>query len=285
MSSILIPVAVIGGLILVMGLLSLFEGRGGRDAAVAACERRPAGAISRAERCSGSPRTSTSSSARCGWASPWPRPWPESSPACLIWRMLDDRAANHIGCIPGRDGRGAAIGIMLAIVFFGELPPAEDRPALAREMPACRLARPAGAGTCSWPVPSPGSWAGRPISWPGCSASGRQLVPPITHEEIKGLVWEGARAGVFDEAEHEIFKRVFRFCDRRARALMTPRDQVVWIDVADSPEEIRRKVLGLTALAIPRLRREPGQPAGNRPGQGLAGARTPGGQRSGSRGI
>lgn len=67
--------------------------------------------------------------------------------------------------------------------------------------------------------------------------------PAITHEEIKGLLWEGTRAGVFDESEHEIFKRVFRFCDRRARVLMTPRNKVDWIDVSDTPEEIRRKVV------------------------------------------
>ena len=67
--------------------------------------------------------------------------------------------------------------------------------------------------------------------------------PAVTHEEIKGLLQEGTRAGVFDEAEHEIFKHVFRFCDRRARALMTPRNKVDWIDVSDPPEEIRRKVV------------------------------------------
>ena len=40
-----------------------------------------------------------------------------------------------------------------------------------------------------------------------------------------------------------MIKRVFRFCDRRARALMTPRSDVVWLDVADSPEEIRSKII------------------------------------------
>ena len=40
-----------------------------------------------------------------------------------------------------------------------------------------------------------------------------------------------------------MIKRVFRFGDRRARALMTPRNEIVWIDLADSPEEIRRKVI------------------------------------------
>jgi putative hemolysin len=65
---------------------------------------------------------------------------------------------------------------------------------------------------------------------------------PVTEEEIQELMQEGTRAGVFEEAEHEMVKRVLRFSDRRARALMTPRNQIVWIDLADPPEEIRRKV-------------------------------------------
>jgi putative hemolysin len=67
--------------------------------------------------------------------------------------------------------------------------------------------------------------------------------PPVTHEEIKAMLSEGLKAGVFELAEHDIFKRVFRFCDRKARVIMTPRDDVVWIDLADPPEEIRRKVI------------------------------------------
>ena len=37
-------------------------------------------------------------------------------------------------------------------------------------------------------------------------------------------------------------KRVFRLGDLRAGNLMTPRTDVVWIDVADAPEELRRVV-------------------------------------------
>ncbi len=67
--------------------------------------------------------------------------------------------------------------------------------------------------------------------------------PPVTQEEISVLLQEGTKAGVFEEGEHEMIKRVFRFCDRRARALMTPRSEVVWLDVAESPEEIRAKII------------------------------------------
>ncbi|QEH36951.1 Magnesium and cobalt efflux protein CorC [Aquisphaera giovannonii] len=69
-------------------------------------------------------------------------------------------------------------------------------------------------------------------------------VSEVTPEEIRRLIWEGARAGTIEETDAELFHRVFRFLERRARALMTPRDEVVWIDVADPPEAIRGKVTG-----------------------------------------
>lgn len=65
---------------------------------------------------------------------------------------------------------------------------------------------------------------------------------PVTEEEITILIKQGMHAGVFEEAEHEIVRRVFRLGDRRAVALMTPRSEVVWIDVADPPEEVQRKI-------------------------------------------
>jgi putative hemolysin len=70
-----------------------------------------------------------------------------------------------------------------------------------------------------------------------------RVEPPVTHEEISVLLREGTKAGVFEEGEHAMIERVFRFSDRRARALMTPRNDIVWIDRADPPDEVRRKVL------------------------------------------
>jgi putative hemolysin len=67
---------------------------------------------------------------------------------------------------------------------------------------------------------------------------------PVSEESVRELMIEGTRAGIFEEAEQEMVKRVLRFGDRRARVLMTPRNQIVWIDLADPPEEIRRKVIG-----------------------------------------
>jgi putative hemolysin len=60
---------------------------------------------------------------------------------------------------------------------------------------------------------------------------------------VRELMREGAESGAVDPSKHAIFLRAFRFCDRRARALMTPRDRVIWFDIHDPPEEIARKVV------------------------------------------
>jgi putative hemolysin len=63
-----------------------------------------------------------------------------------------------------------------------------------------------------------------------------------TENEIQELLKEGIEAGVFDEAEQEIVTRVFRLGDYQANSLMTPMNEIVWLDVADSPEEMKRKI-------------------------------------------
>jgi putative hemolysin len=77
------------------------------------------------------------------------------------------------------------------------------------------------------------------------------LEPQVTQEQIQVLIHEGTKAGVFEEEEHELLKRVFRFSDRRARTLMTPRNEIVWIDLADSPDDIRQKVIASPHAQFP----------------------------------
>ena len=67
-------------------------------------------------------------------------------------------------------------------------------------------------------------------------------MPRIAEEEIEALLKEGIQAGVFEEAEHKIVKRVFRLGRHRASELMTPMQEVVWLDIADPPDAMRRKI-------------------------------------------
>lgn len=65
---------------------------------------------------------------------------------------------------------------------------------------------------------------------------------PVTEEEIRFLLEQGTQAGVFEETEQDMVESVFRLGDRRVSALMTPRLDIVWLDV-DAPDEvIRRKI-------------------------------------------
>jgi putative hemolysin len=66
--------------------------------------------------------------------------------------------------------------------------------------------------------------------------------PPVTDEELRHIVESGRRAGVFERAEQEIVERVIRLGDRRVGDLLTPRSQLVSIDVDDSPDVQRRKM-------------------------------------------
>ncbi|MEA5577967.1 hemolysin family protein [Anabaena sp. UHCC 0451] len=66
--------------------------------------------------------------------------------------------------------------------------------------------------------------------------------PQVTEEEIKILIEQGTEAGTFEEAEQDMVERVFRLGDRPVSSLMTPRPDIVWLDLDDSPEENRQKM-------------------------------------------
>ncbi|MCL6751621.1 hemolysin family protein [Nostoc sp. CCCryo 231-06] len=67
--------------------------------------------------------------------------------------------------------------------------------------------------------------------------------PQVTEEEIKILIEQGTEAGTFEEAEQDMVERVFRLGDRPVSYLMTPRPDIVWLDLDDSPEENRHKMV------------------------------------------
>jgi putative hemolysin len=74
----------------------------------------------------------------------------------------------------------------------------------------------------------------------GISASG---APDITEEEIKVMIRQGAEAGMFEEAEHEMVERVFRLGDRPIQAIMTPRTEITWLNTEASLAENLQAVI------------------------------------------
>lgn len=67
--------------------------------------------------------------------------------------------------------------------------------------------------------------------------------PQVTEEEIRVLIEQGTEAGTFEVAEQDMVERVFRLGDRPVNALMTPRPDIVWLDLEDTAEENRQKIL------------------------------------------
>ncbi|MBI3163237.1 MAG: HlyC/CorC family transporter [Chloroflexi bacterium] len=68
------------------------------------------------------------------------------------------------------------------------------------------------------------------------------MEPPVTEEEIHLLIDQGKQAGVFEEAEQDMVEGIFSLGDSRVYSLMTPRTEVVWLDITDTIEEIREKI-------------------------------------------
>lgn len=75
--------------------------------------------------------------------------------------------------------------------------------------------------------------------------------PPVTEEEIQLLIDQGTQAGVFEEAEQDMVQGVFSLGDQRVYSLMTPRPDIVWLDIDDSIEEIRQKIAGCNLSRFP----------------------------------
>ncbi len=75
--------------------------------------------------------------------------------------------------------------------------------------------------------------------------------PFVTEEEIRVMIEQGTEAGMFEQAEEDIMKRVFRLGDRRVSSLMTPRLEIVFLDLEDSLEENRRMMMESSHARFP----------------------------------
>lgn len=144
--------------------------------------------------------------------------------------------------VPGIGGSAEAISVVLVVgvitylsLVIGELVPKRiglhhpEAIACSVAGPMRRLAR------FSAPLVALLGWSTEALlKGMGIGASGE---PDLTEEEIKALIRQGAEAGVFEEAEHEMVQRVFRLGDRPIRAFMTPRTEITWLDGEGSSQE------------------------------------------------
>ncbi|HEX3677303.1 MAG TPA: hemolysin family protein [Sphingomicrobium sp.] len=79
----------------------------------------------------------------------------------------------------------------------------------------------------------------------------RESKNQVTAEELHLVVAEARTAGVLEESERAIISGIVRLADRPVREVMTPRTEIDWIDVASSPEEVRKALLETAHTRIP----------------------------------
>jgi putative hemolysin len=145
--------------------------------------------------------------------------------------------------LPALAGRGHTLGVALVIVaitylslVIGELVP--KRAALRNpERVASWIAPPM---TALSRLASPAVWlldrSSEALLRLFRLQGGRE--DTVTEEEVRALIREGTRAGIFMPAETEMIDGVLRLADRTARSIMTPRQDVVWLEQGDPPERI-----------------------------------------------
>jgi putative hemolysin len=65
----------------------------------------------------------------------------------------------------------------------------------------------------------------------------------VTEEEIELMIKEGREDGTIEKEEEDIIKRVFKLDDQKVETIMTPRNEVIWIDLEDDREINKVKII------------------------------------------
>ena len=161
-----------------------------------------------------------------------------AAPGGELLRDALDRPARQRGCAGDRRGRDHR-----RIGYFGELVP--KRIALLNpEGVASVLARPMQLLSGSR-FPLVRALTLSPTSCSGCSVLRRSPERSVSEEEINVLMEQGAEAGVFEKHEQALVSRVFRMDDQRIWSAMTPRVDIVYLDLERSvriePQEAPRQ--------------------------------------------
>lgn len=147
----------------------------------------------------------------------------------------------------------SVVVVMVLVTYFsliiGELAPKWIAIAIP-EKAACFVARPMIImATICKPLVLFSTWSTKMVvGLLGIKMGGEQ---PVSEEEIKVLLQQGARLGTFDKEEPEIIDNVFELNDRTAADCMTARPQLTWIDLKDSEKKIWSDVMDSSHFRLP----------------------------------
>lgn len=65
----------------------------------------------------------------------------------------------------------------------------------------------------------------------------------VTWEDMSAMITQGAESGVLQEKEHHMIENVFSLTDRTVLSAMTPKDEIIYLNLNDTPEIIKDKFL------------------------------------------
>jgi len=132
------------------------------------------------------------------------------------------------------------VGLTYFSVVVGELVP-KRLGLLAPEGIASLVARPmntlaASARPVVWLLASSANWL------LGLMRARTRDEPPVTDDEIKVLMEQGAEAGIFHESEQAFVSNVLRLDELRVVAIMTHRSEIHAVDLDDSETAVRQRI-------------------------------------------
>lgn len=145
------------------------------------------------------------------------------------------------------------VTVMVLVTYFsliiGELVPKWVAIAIP-EKAACAIARPMILlATVCRPLVLFSTWSTKVVvNLIGVKMGGEQ---PVSEEEIRVLLQQGAELGTFDKEEPEIIDNVFELNDRTAADCMTARPQLTWLDLEDTEEKIGKDMMETTHFRLP----------------------------------
>jgi CBS domain containing-hemolysin-like protein len=89
----------------------------------------------------------------------------------------------------------------------------------------------------------------KPFGIPPAAEAGHA---PHSEDELRELLRESREGGMIEGEEQELSEAALVFGDRRAREVMTPRSEIVFVTAADSPQEVAEKAMrsGHTRLPV-----------------------------------
>jgi len=65
----------------------------------------------------------------------------------------------------------------------------------------------------------------------------------VTEEEIELLIEEGREDGTIEKEEEDIIKRVFKLDDKKVESIMTPRNEIIWVNLEDDKRVNEIKIM------------------------------------------